>query len=779
MTDRLGGDAERVSSPGEYQLHVRRLVALFAGLGVLEIGILSGPTIYLTEGVKPIVAALLLAPIVVLAVVIAGVAAGAIYLRRCGRPWRDLLRRADRLLAGLLTVLLGVYVAVACVLAATRLLPIAAPGDALARMHPMLGWYFVIAAAAAVVLTRRWRFTFVVALAPLLVMVNATAIGELQFVSVEDVMLDMATNLATIGALTWLLRLAETSDASGAQQRAQAVELAARQASTRAQHEANSFIHDHILSALIAVANGLPDRAALRNSARQSLDSLSTSTTVTSPVAARTLLNDVAGRVGVMAGDIRNDVVLAREHEIPPEVAQAITEATLEAVRNSLRHAGGDDAAVTRTVTLASDACGVSIEVNDDGCGFDPVVVGRGRHGVSGSIIARMHDVGGRATVDSAPGEGVCVTLRWRPLLDSADQQPPGCEAAAQSEAASWERLLSASMESTGARAIAAGLVGVHVVMVAYECAAHSYWHWPPAALSFIALLLPAALLLRKWPNALLPRWVAKSTVIVIAAVNFLVLPQIVTIGWPGYASWCTGAGNDLSCGLLMRGRPVYAWAGSAATTLATAYWVISTGRPLFMIFTYMLGHYFTLASWHGVAHLSTRATTQIAATQRETARLQAQQRAHEEADRIMTSRMASVRQRVTPLLTQIANGKAPTPKLRSQAYLLEAELRDEIRAPFFTGTSIVTSAQAARRRGTEVILLDDSGDNTTIDDQVRTNAVNYVTKFLNVTQSNRVVIRLNPPRRPTLLTIVTDNTRYRLDRQGELIAEGMGAPVI
>ena len=759
-------------------MHVRRLVALFAGLGVLEIGILSGPTVYLTEGVNPIAAALLLAPIVALAVVIAGVAAGAIHLRRCGSPRRDLLRRADRLLAGLLAALLGVYVAVACVLAATRLLPIAAPGDALARMHPMLGWYFVIAAAGAVVLTRRWRFTFVVALAPLLLMVNATAIGELQFVSVEDVMLDMTTNLATIGALTWLLRLAETSDASGAQQRAQAVELAARQASTRAQHEANSFIHDHILSALIAVANGLPDRAALRDSARQALDSLSAGTTVASPVATRTLLNDVAGRVGVMAGDIRTDVVLTREHEIPSEVAQAVTEATLEAVRNSLRHAGSDDAPVTRRVTLTSDACGISIEVSDNGCGFDPAVAGRGRHGVSGSIIARMQDVGGRATVDSAPGEGACVTLRWRPNLDSADQQRPERDAA-QNEAASWERSLSASMESAGARAIAAGLALVHFILLVYECAVHSYWHWPPAALSFIALLPPAVLLLKAWPDALLPRWVARLTVVVIAAVNFLVLPQIITTGWPGYASWCTGAGSDLSRGLLMRGRPVYAWAGSAATTLATAYWVISTGRPLLMIFTYMLGHYFTLVSWHGVAHLSTRATTQIAATQRETARLQAQQRAHEEADRIMTSRMASVRQRVTPLLTQIADGKAPTPKLRSQAYLLEAELRDEIRAPFFTGTSIVTSAQAARRRGTEVILLDDSGDNTTIDDQVRTNAVNYVTKFLNITQSNRVVIRLNPPRRPTLLTIVTDDTRYRLDRQGELIAEGMGAPVI
>ena len=771
MTDRLGGDAERVSCSGEYRLHVRRLVALFAGLGVLEIGILSGPTVYFTEGVNPIAAAVLLAPIVAPAVVIAGVAAGAIYLRRCGRPRRDWLRRADRLLAGLLAALLGVYVAVACVLAATRLLPIAAPGDALARMHPMLGWYFVIAAAGAVVLTRRWRFIFVVALAPLLLMVNATAIGELQFVSVEDVMLDMATNLATIGALTWLLRLAETSDASGAQQRAQAVELAAHQASTRAQHEANSFIHDHILSALIAVANGLPDRAALRDSARQALDSLSVGMAVVSPVTARTLLNDVAGRVGVMAGDVRTDVVLTREHEIPSEVAQAITEATLEAVRNSLRHAGSDDAPVTRRVTLTSDACGISIEVSDNGCGFDPAVAGRGRHGVSGSIIARMQDVGGRATVDSVPGEGACVTLRWRPNLDSADQQRPERDAA-QNEAANWERSLSASMESAGARAIAAGLALVHFILLVYECAVHSYWHWPPAALSFIALLPLAVLLLKAWPDALLPRWVARLTVVVIAAVNFLVLPQIITTGWPGYASWCTGAGSDLSRGLLMRGRPVYAWAGSAATTLATAYWVISTGRPLLMIFTYMLGHYFTLASWHGVAHLSTRATTQIAATQRETARLQAQQHAHEEADRIMTSRMASVRQRVTPLLTQIADGKAPTPKLCSQAYLLEAELRDEIRAPFFTGTSIVTSAQAARRRGTEVILLDDSGDNTTIDDQVRTNAVNYVTKFLNITQSNRVVIRLNPPRRPTLLTIVTDDTRYRLDRQGKLMAQ-------
>ena len=309
-------------------------------------------------------------------------------------------------------------------------------------------------------------------------------------------------------------------------------------------------------------------------------------------------------------------------------------------------------------------------------------------------------------------------------------------------------------------------------MMVVHECYTDQYRHWEPVMVSLVLMLVPAVLLLCSWPAATPPNWVAWLTVVIVGVANLLVLNQIVATGWPGYSSWCTGAGTDLCCVLIIRGRPRQAWAGIGMITVMVGYWVVATGRPLLMVVTYMMGHYFMITAWQGIAHLSTRATAQIAATQRETARLQAQQRAHEEADRIMTRRMASVRQRVTPLLTQIADGKAPTPELRSQAYLLEAELRDEIRAPFFTGTSIVTSAQAARRRGTEVILLDDSGDTTAIDDRTRANAVNYVTKLLDLTQSNRVVIRLNPPRRPTLLTIVTDDTRYQLDRQGALMIQ-------
>ncbi|MDO4646946.1 MAG: ATP-binding protein [Propionibacteriaceae bacterium] len=586
--------------------------------------------------------------------------------------------------------------------------------------------------------------------------------------SIKEVSLDLATNLASVGVLVWVLRQAGVLDSGSAQYRAQAVVLAADRARSQAQRRANSFIHDHILSALIAVANGLPDRAALRASARQALDSLSRDTAPSVPVAAGGLLGDIASRVGALAGDIRFDVATTSEGEVPPEVAQAITEATLEAVRNSLCHAGDEGSSVRRTVTLTSDAASLTIEVGDDGRGFDPNEAPVGRHGVSGSIVARMRDAGGDALIHSAPNQGTTVSLKWTrpgPGQDAAS-------AAGANEAVAWSQYLASSPESVGARLIGAGLIGVHLVMVVHECYTDQYRHWEPVMVSLVLMLVPAVLLLWSWPAATPPNWVAWLTVVIVGVANLLVLSQIVATGWPGYSSWCTGSGTDLCCVLIIRGRPRQAWAGIGMITVMVGYWVVATDRPLLMVVTYMMGHYFMVTAWQGIAHLSTRATAQIAVTQRETARLQAQQRAHEEADHIMTSRMASVRQRVTPLLTQVADGAAVEPELCRQAYLLEAELRDEIRAPFFTGTSIIASAHAARLRGTEVILLDDSGDSTAIDDEVRANAVNYVSTFLDLTQSNRVVVRLNPPRRLALLTIVADDARHRLNRQGVLIAQ-------
>ena len=772
MADRPTESAPVTEAVGAYTLHIRRLVGLFVGIGVAEIVVMVYPTVYDTSRESSVPVFWLLM-IVVFPAVIAGCGAVVGLWMRHSRSRHHCLneRVVDRVIYSGFASFLILYSLAVGVTAFVPIIPTFMTGQLAARTQPLTGLY-IAAAAASIILTPKRRIAYMIALAPLLLMMHAASAGQLQPVSIKEVSLDLTTNLASVGVLAWVLRQAGTLDDGSAQYNEQAVSLAADRARSHAQRRANSFIHDHILSALIAVANGLPDREALRDSARQALDSLSTETTVTSPVTARTLLNDIAGCVGVMAGDIRTNIVITSESKVPPEVAQAITEATMEAVRNSLRHAGNADySLVVRTVTLIGDASGITVEVDDDGRGFDPASSGRDRHGVSGSIITRMRDAGGEASICSAPNQGTTVILRWTPPAASESV----ASAADADEAVAWSRYLASSMESVGARLIGVCLIGVHIMMVVHECYTDQYRHWVPVMLSLVIMLVSAVLLLWSWPASTPPGWVTWLIVVTVGVANLLVLNQIITTGWPGYGSWCTGAGTDLCCVLIIRGRSRQAWAGIGVITLAIGYWVVTTGRPPLMIVTYTMGHYFMITAWQGIAHLSTRASTQIAATQRETARLQAQQRAHEEADRIMTSRMAAVRQRVTPLLTQIANGRAPTSELRSQAYLLEAELRDEIRAPFFTGTSIVTSAHAARRRGTEVILLDDSGDNTTIDGRTRANAVNYVTKLLNITQSNRVVIRLNPPRRPTLLTIVTDDTRYRLDRQGELIAESAG----
>ena len=768
MTDRPTESAPVTEAVGAYTLHIRRLVGLFVGIGVAEIVVMVYPTVYDTSRESSVPVFWLLM-IVVFPAVIAGCGAVVGLWMRHSRSRHHCLneRVVDRVIYSGFASFLIFYSLAVGVTAFVPIIPTFMTGQLAARTQPLTGLY-IAAAAASIILTPKRRIAYMIALAPLLLMMHAASAGQLQPVSIKEVSLDLTTNLASVGVLAWVLRQAGTLDDGSAQYNEQAVSLAADRARSHAQRRANSFIHDHILSALIAVANGLPDQAALRASARQALDSLSRDTAPSVPVAAGALLNDIASRVDAMAGNIRTVVGATSEGEIPADVAQAITEATLEAVRNSLRHAGDEGSSMRRTVTLTSDAASLTIEVSDDGRGFDPNATPIGRHGVSGSIVARMHDVGGEALIHSAPNQGTTVILRWTPPAASESV----ASAAGTNEAVTWSRYLASSPESVGARLIGACLISVHIMIVVHECYTDQYRHWEPVMVSLVLMLVPAVLLLWSWPAATPPNWVAWLTVVIVGVANLLVLNQIVATGWPGYSSWCTGAGTDLCCVLIIRGRSRQAWARIGVITLAIGYWVVTTGRPPLMIVTYTMGHYFMITAWQGIAHLSTRASTQIAATQRETARLQAQQRAHEEADRIMTSRMASVRQRVTPLLTQVADGRAPTPELRSQAYLLEAELRDEIRAPFFTGTSIVTSAHAARRRGTEVILLDDSGDNTTIDDRTRANAVNYVTKLLDLTQSNRVVIRLNPPRRPTLLTIVTDDTRYRLDRQGELMVQ-------
>lgn len=79
-----------------------------------------------------------------------------------------------------------------------------------------------------------------------------------------------------------------------------------------------------------------------------------------------------------------------------------------EAIHNAVRHAG----ATRIVVRLERDDRVLSIEVDDDGVGFDPDDPElRARHLGLTSIEERAEELGGTVTIRSAPGRGTTVRL--------------------------------------------------------------------------------------------------------------------------------------------------------------------------------------------------------------------------------------------------------------------------------------------------------------------------------------------------------------------------------
>src|SRR4029453_1630615 len=92
------------------------------------------------------------------------------------------------------------------------------------------------------------------------------------------------------------------------------------------------------------------------------------------------------------------------EADPPNLVAQPLGGATQEGLATVARHAGVQQA----VVRVASTDAGVEVTVRDHGQGFDPDRPAGG-FGITQSIVGRMRDVGGRATIWSGPDRGTRV----------------------------------------------------------------------------------------------------------------------------------------------------------------------------------------------------------------------------------------------------------------------------------------------------------------------------------------------------------------------------------
>ena len=87
-----------------------------------------------------------------------------------------------------------------------------------------------------------------------------------------------------------------------------------------------------------------------------------------------------------------------------PKAEEQLYRLGQEALANVAKHARATNA----TVRLAAEDGIVSLEVRDDGVGFDPAAVSPGRFGLR-SMRGRVADLGGRLDVTSAPGRGTVL----------------------------------------------------------------------------------------------------------------------------------------------------------------------------------------------------------------------------------------------------------------------------------------------------------------------------------------------------------------------------------
>jgi signal transduction histidine kinase len=97
--------------------------------------------------------------------------------------------------------------------------------------------------------------------------------------------------------------------------------------------------------------------------------------------------------------------------DLDPDSATAVYRVVQEALTNVMRHAGAD--AVQLACTISGTA--LTIEVEDDGAGFDPARVSRPRRTGEGLGLLGMRErlalLGGRLVIDAAPGVGTRVVV--------------------------------------------------------------------------------------------------------------------------------------------------------------------------------------------------------------------------------------------------------------------------------------------------------------------------------------------------------------------------------
>lgn len=177
----------------------------------------------------------------------------------------------------------------------------------------------------------------------------------------------------------------------------------------------DALIHDSVLHALLfaAAAKTPEERKASVTLARQASDKVrnfESSVRALGDTSSSSLFRSLSRAAQKISPGIKVSTYVVSSEFISNQAAQAITEASLQAIDNAIKHSNF----TKLELKLNCPGAGlVTVHIIDNGRGFRPERVSKLRIGIRGSIVGRMDLVGGSARIKSIEGIGSTVSLRW------------------------------------------------------------------------------------------------------------------------------------------------------------------------------------------------------------------------------------------------------------------------------------------------------------------------------------------------------------------------------
>lgn len=340
-------------------------------------------------------------------------------------------------------------------------------------------------------------------------------------------------------------RAADRSAAVIAAARREMEVAAARRATER---EYLATLHDTASATLLMVSQGdgrdwswLPPRA------RQDLEAMSAVPGFeTGSVDLAALLDCVPEGEGQTRVRLKThiDVPLT----MPSGPGLAIFNGVREAVTNVGRHAGVQEA----ELRAWPEGDGAVVELSDAGRGFDPESIPARRRGISGSIIGRMHAVGGSAYVTSHPGTGTRVQWRWHGRARASQSgdgvQVTGVPRPPRTRAHTAVVMLIRSQLLHGAQLAALLIsllsqftISLHL-LTAYQGVYRPAWAQTAAFVCLAAVaVVGGAYLLRGRQISPRVRWWSLGSVLTVSAICAFTLPPELSTGAPDWAFGLVG----------------------------------------------------------------------------------------------------------------------------------------------------------------------------------------------------------------------------------------------